>query len=93
VRALFIRSLKEDATADQLIDVIEGNRRYVPALYVLNKIDQITVEELDLLYRMPFVSTTRKRIERLFLSYSPNTHRRLKYKKRIVVARALSRCL
>jgi ribosome-interacting GTPase 1 len=47
-------SLKEDATADQLIDVIEGNRRYVPALYVLNKIDQITIEELDLLYQMPF---------------------------------------
>jgi ribosome-interacting GTPase 1 len=33
-----------DATADQLIDVIEGNRVYVPALYVLNKIDQISIE-------------------------------------------------
>lgn len=42
-----------DATADELIDVIEGNRIYIPAIYVLNKIDQITVEELDLIYRIP----------------------------------------
>jgi uncharacterized protein len=28
-----------NATVDQLIDVIEGNRIYVPCLYVLNKID------------------------------------------------------
>ena len=33
-----------DATADELIDVIEGNRIYVPCLYVLNKIDAITIE-------------------------------------------------
>jgi small GTP-binding protein len=45
--------LREDATADQLIDVIEGNRAYIPALYVLNKIDQITIEELDLLCKVP----------------------------------------
>ena len=42
-----------DATADDLIDVIEGNRVYIPAVYVLNKIDQITIEELDLVYRIP----------------------------------------
>ncbi len=42
-----------DATADDLIDVIEGNRVYVPAVYVLNKIDQLTIEELDLIYRIP----------------------------------------
>jgi len=28
-----------DATPDELIDVIEGNRIYVPCIYVLNKID------------------------------------------------------
>lgn len=38
-----------DATVDMLIDVIEGNRVYVPCIYVVNKIDQITIEELDLL--------------------------------------------
>ena len=38
-----------DATVDYLIDVIEGNRVYMPCLYVLNKIDQISIEELDIL--------------------------------------------
>ncbi|KAH7343619.1 developmentally regulated GTP binding protein 1 [Rhizoctonia solani] len=42
-----------DATTDDLIDVIEGNRVYVPAIYVLNKIDAISIEELDLLYKIP----------------------------------------
>ncbi|ORX74269.1 putative GTP-binding protein [Linderina pennispora] len=42
-----------DATADDLIDVIEGNRVYIPAVYVLNKIDQISIEELDLIYKIP----------------------------------------
>lgn len=42
-----------DATADDLIDVIEGNRVYIPALFVMNKIDQITIEELDLIDRLP----------------------------------------
>lgn len=40
-------------TVDQLIDAIEGNRIYMPCLYVLNKIDAITIEELDLLDRVP----------------------------------------
>jgi len=38
---------------DELIDVIEGNRIYIPCLFVLNKIDAISIEELDLLYRIP----------------------------------------
>lgn len=29
---------KEDCTVDDLIDVIEGNRRYVKCLYVYNKV-------------------------------------------------------
>ncbi|KAF9498460.1 P-loop containing nucleoside triphosphate hydrolase protein [Pleurotus eryngii] len=36
-----------NATADDLVDVIEGNRR------ILNKIDAISIEELDLLYKIP----------------------------------------
>lgn len=42
-----------DATLDDLVDVIEGNRAYIPAIYVLNKIDQISIEELDILYQIP----------------------------------------
>ncbi|KAL7004236.1 GTP-binding protein rbg1 [Cystobasidiomycetes sp. EMM_F5] len=42
-----------DASLDELIDVIEGNRIYMPCIYVLNKIDAISIEELDLLYRIP----------------------------------------
>lgn len=42
-----------NASADDLIDVIEGNRVYTPCIYVLNKIDMISIEELDLLDRVP----------------------------------------
>ncbi|XP_013772625.1 GTP-binding protein 128up-like [Limulus polyphemus] len=45
--------LKCDATSDDLIDVIEGNRIYTPCIYVLNKIDQISIQELDIIYRIP----------------------------------------
>ena len=38
--------LREDITVDQFIDVIEGNRAYIPVLYVFNKMDAITIEEL-----------------------------------------------
>lgn len=27
----------------------KGNRKYCPAIYVMNKIDQITIEELDII--------------------------------------------
>jgi len=46
-------TIRYDATIDDLIDVIEGNRVYIPCLYCLNKIDQITLEELDILDRIP----------------------------------------
>lgn len=43
-----------DASVDDLIDVLEShNRRYVPVIYALNKIDSISIEELDILYRIP----------------------------------------
>jgi ribosome-interacting GTPase 1 len=46
-------SLRCDATTDDLIDVIEGNRIYIPCIYLLNKIDQISIEELDIIYKIP----------------------------------------
>lgn len=43
-----------DATVDDIIDVLEAkSRSYIPVIYVLNKIDAISIEELDLLYRIP----------------------------------------
>ena len=38
---------------EDLIDAIEGNRGYIPSLYVINKIDASTIEELDLLDQVP----------------------------------------
>ncbi|MEW5310512.1 MAG: hypothetical protein WDW38_002303 [Sanguina aurantia] len=44
---------KEDSTVDDLIDVIEGNRRYVKCLYVYNKVDMCSIEEVDEMARWP----------------------------------------
>jgi len=46
-------TLRYDATMEDLIDVIEGNRVYIPCIYLLNKIDQISIEELDIIYKVP----------------------------------------
>ncbi|KAH3902858.1 Ribosome-interacting GTPase 1 [Saccharomycodes ludwigii] len=47
-------SFRCDATVDDLIDVLESSsRKYIPAIYVLNKIDSLSLEELELLYRIP----------------------------------------
>uniref|UniRef100_A0AAX7U9S8 Developmentally-regulated GTP-binding protein 2 n=1 Tax=Astatotilapia calliptera TaxID=8154 RepID=A0AAX7U9S8_ASTCA len=43
----------EDCTPDEFIDVIVGNRVYMPCLYVYNKVDQISIEEVDRLARRP----------------------------------------
>ncbi|KAG7245911.1 hypothetical protein CRUP_018869, partial [Coryphaenoides rupestris] len=44
---------REDSTADEFIDVIVGNRVYMPCLYVYNKVDQISIEEVDRLAHVP----------------------------------------
>jgi len=46
-------TIRQDATVDELIDVIEGNRIYASCIYVMNLIDKITIEELDLLSQVP----------------------------------------
>ncbi|CAI5446726.1 unnamed protein product [Caenorhabditis angaria] len=44
---------REDCTIDEFIDIIQGNRVYMTCLYVYNKIDQISIEEIDRLARKP----------------------------------------
>lgn len=47
-------AIRCDATIDDLIDVLEAkSRSYIPVIYALNKIDAISIEELDLIYRIP----------------------------------------
>ncbi|KAK9842501.1 hypothetical protein WJX81_003123 [Elliptochloris bilobata] len=43
----------DSVTVDDLVDVIEGSRVYIPAIYVINKIDQITLEELNVISKLP----------------------------------------
>ena len=44
---------REDVTADQLIDVVEGNRIYLRCLFVCNKVDTVTLDEVDHLAHLP----------------------------------------
>jgi len=41
-----------DYTVDQFIDVVQGNRKYMRCLYVINKVDTITMGEMDRLARL-----------------------------------------
>jgi len=46
--------LREDCTVDDLVDVVIGNRLYMRCVYCYNKVDQITIEEVDRLAREPY---------------------------------------
>ncbi|KAI5478510.1 developmentally regulated GTP-binding protein 2 [Pseudohyphozyma bogoriensis] len=45
--------IREDVTIDDFVDVLIGTRKYVNCLYVYNKIDSISLEEVDRLAREP----------------------------------------
>lgn len=45
--------IREDITVDELIDVIDSNRQYIPCLYLYSKIDAVSLEEVDRLARQP----------------------------------------
>ncbi|CAN0193448.1 unnamed protein product, partial [Phaeothamnion confervicola] len=45
--------VREDVSSDQLVDVVQANRKYIKCLYVYNKVDMITIEDLDMLARQP----------------------------------------
>jgi len=40
-------NFRGDYDVDDFIDVIEGNRKYVKCLYVYNKIDTISIEDVE----------------------------------------------
>jgi ribosome-interacting GTPase 1 len=40
-------TFRGDYDVDELIDVIEGNRKYIKCIYVFNKIDTISIEEVN----------------------------------------------
>jgi len=44
---------REDVTSDEFIDVISGNRVYLDCLYVYNKVDQVSIEEIDRIAHKP----------------------------------------
>jgi small GTP-binding protein len=44
---------REDCTADEFIDVIIGNRVYLKCIYCYNKVDTVSLEEVDRLARLP----------------------------------------
>ncbi|KAJ3114613.1 Developmentally-regulated GTP-binding protein 2 [Phlyctochytrium bullatum] len=46
--------IRDDHTVDEFIDVILGNRKYIRCVYCYNKIDQISLEEVDRLARQPY---------------------------------------
>ncbi|KRX10828.1 TGS-like protein [Pseudocohnilembus persalinus] len=46
-------TIRGPATEDDIIDVLEGDRKYIPCIYALNKIDDITLEELEILDQIP----------------------------------------
>jgi ribosome-interacting GTPase 1 len=43
----------QQISIDEFIDVLIGTRKYLPALYVYNKIDAISLETVDTLARTP----------------------------------------
>ena len=45
--------MREDCAIDDIIDIMEGNRRFIKCLYCYNKIDQVTMEEVDVLASQP----------------------------------------
>lgn len=46
-------ALHSDTTVGDLTDVVEGNRVYIHCIYVSSKIDQLSLEELGIIYKVP----------------------------------------
>ena len=46
-------TFKDDYEIDDLIDTLEGNRRYIKGLFVYNKIDNVCMEDVEELANLP----------------------------------------
>ena len=46
-------TFKDDYDIDDLIDTLEGNRRYIKGLFVYNKIDTVCMEDVEYLANLP----------------------------------------
>ena len=46
-------TFKDDYDIDDLIDTLEGNRRYIRGLFVYNKIDTVCMEDVEYLANLP----------------------------------------
>ena len=46
INNLLIKTARSGFDVDDLIDTIEGNRKYTKCIYVYNKIDTISIEEI-----------------------------------------------
>ncbi|MFH1409562.1 MAG: GTP-binding protein [Nanoarchaeota archaeon] len=62
--------IREDVSIDQVIDTMEGNKKYLPAVIVVNKIDMVDDQALDRLQNkigdfLPISATTGHNIDRL----------------------------
>ena len=45
-------TFRGDYGVDQFIDAIEGNRKYIKCLYVYNKVDTISIEDVNAIARV-----------------------------------------
>nr|GAT43669.1 developmentally-regulated GTP-binding protein 2 [Mycena chlorophos] len=45
--------IREDITTDDFIDVLIGTRKYIPCLYVYNKVDAISLEQMNKIAHTP----------------------------------------
>ena len=44
--------LREDIDAEQFIDVLEGNKKYIPSVVALNKIDMADEKQIEMIKRI-----------------------------------------